>query len=257
MKKLICIFCLCVTYMRASAHIDSLQYSYQKLEIASKPIITSTQDTVISTFVLHFPKFEKQEIDQLINQLLFEFLGKTSSNTSYEQIAQEFLNEANEMNTEQDAYPMAWYRKINLRVVPQISGTQTLSFSLDDESFTGGAHPNSNTYFFNFETNTLEAIQLSDFINPIMMARLNYIADTIFRKQEGLSADQALTDYTFEDGRFKLNNNFLIQENGLKFWYNNYEIRPYAFGPLELIIPFKEINDLLISDSPYLPKKLN
>ena len=88
-----------------------------------------------------------------------------------------------------------------------------------------------------------------------MMARLTYMASTIFRKQEGLSPTQSLENYFFENQKFSLNTNFLITKKGLLFYYNSYEIRSYAEGPMELLVPYTAISGLL-KINPYIPKNL-
>jgi hypothetical protein len=127
--------------------------------------------------------------------------------------------------------------------------------SLFSDSYTGGAHPNSSLIYVNYDVFSRKVIKLSDLINPAMMARLTYIASTIFRKQEGLSPTESLENYFFENQKFSLNANFLITKKGLLFYYNPYEIRPYAFGPMELLVPYTAISSLL-KINPYIPKNL-
>jgi len=47
---------------------------------------------------------------------------------------------------------------------------------------------------------------------------------------------------------FSVNKNFTVDENGITFYYNSYEITAYSFGPTELFIPYNRINDLIIPE---------
>ena len=39
--------------------------------------------------------------------------------------------------------------------------------------------------------------------------------------------------------------NFLLSPDGIKFYYNAYEIAPYAAGPTEITIPYESLKDIL------------
>jgi len=55
----------------------------------------------------------------------------------------------------------------------------------------------------------------------------------------------SLSNYTFENDIFSLSSNFKITPNGLDFFYDNYQIAPYAEGPIDLLIPYQSIKHLL------------
>lgn len=64
-------------------------------------------------------------------------------------------------------------------------------------------------------------------------------------KQLGPDDDLGSAGFWFENNKFSLNDNFLILDSGLVFYYNNYEITAYAFGPTELEIPYTKIKTLV------------
>jgi len=66
-----------------------------------------------------------------------------------------------------------------------------------------------------------------------------------------LKPDENLEEagFWFNEGNFKLNDNFLITTDGLKFFFNSYEIGPYAIGTTELLIPFSRIKNILKDNS--------
>lgn len=113
-------------------------------------------------------------------------------------------------------------------------------------AYTGGAHGNYNSAFFNYDIANQKVLKLSDVVKVDSVA-LNKIAETQFRKQAGLKATDALTTVLF-DKTFKINDNFYINSKGLTFLYNPYEIASYAQGQIDVFIPYEAFGGLLNPD---------
>jgi hypothetical protein len=99
------------------------------------------------------------------------------------------------------------------------------------------------------------AYSLSDFLVPDSEKKITQIGEEIFRKQQNLGPKENLGEagYFFKDDKFYLNNNFLVDPEGLTFLYNAYEIAPYVMGPIELKIPHSSIQKLIKEDGPLSP----
>ena len=232
---------------------DSLSYQYKTLKKESKTLITTDKDTIVSTIELKYPVFKNPVWNEQVTQLILNSETEKSNYATYDEYLNAFINASLEANAEEEEYPRSWSQDITVRVEPQFTGTQTLSLSFFSDSYTGGVHPNTSLIYVNYDIFSRKIIKLSDFINPIMMARLTYTASTIFRKQEGLSPTESLENFFFENQKFSLNTNFLITKKGLLFYYNPYEIRSYAEGPMELLVPYSAISTLL-KINPYIPQ---
>jgi hypothetical protein len=242
------------TYFSANAcAIDSISYNYKTLKKESKALITADKDTIVSSIELKYPVFKNPVWNEQVKQLIFNSETETSNYATYDEYLHAFIDASVEANAEEEVYPRSWTQEIQVRVENQFAGLQTLSLSISSYNYTGGAHPNSSLFYVNYDIFSRKLIKLSDLINPNMMARLTYIASTIFRKQEGLSPTQSLENYFFENQKFSLNTNFLITKKGLLFYYNPYEIRSYAEGPMELLVPYASIGSLL-KINPYIPQ---
>jgi len=122
-------------------------------------------------------------------------------------------------------------------------------FSIDfmEYSYTGGAHANTVVVFKNYNLSDGEEITLDEIISPSKQTDLTRIGETEFRKLKDLTSESDLgqAGFWFENNEFYLNDNFLITDSSLVFYYNNYEITAYAFGPTELGIPFSKIKSLV------------
>jgi hypothetical protein len=61
-----------------------------------------------------------------------------------------------------------------------------------------------------------------------------------------LPTSQSLADAGFFSDTIKPADNFYITRDGIGFYYNQYDIAPYASGAFDIFIPFSELNDVLI-----------
>jgi hypothetical protein len=107
------------------------------------------------------------------------------------------------------------------------------------------------TEFLNWNTKANKSITLSDILVKDYKDKLTPQVEAIFRKRR--KAQQMMLslaqDYFFKDNKFALNNNFSITPVGLKFLYNQYEIKPYAAGQTSLLIPYTKIKSLLLPNT--------
>jgi hypothetical protein len=113
--------------------------------------------------------------------------------------------------------------------------------------YLGGAHPNSYITFTVLDMKNGNKITLEDIFIAGYKPILNKVAEEEFKKLKELGAHDNLDEagYWFDDNRFSINDNFAIGAEGLTFYYNNYEITAYAYGPTELIIPRTKISGLI------------
>jgi hypothetical protein len=112
-----------------------------------------------------------------------------------------------------------------------------LSYQYDD----GAAHPLFSVTFKNYDLKTGEEITLDMLFKREFEGKLNQLAEKIFVDMNGKEG------WDFEPGKFKINNNFIIQKRGLLFQYNDYEIGTYLSRP-SVFIPYAQIKDLIKED---------
>jgi hypothetical protein len=130
-----------------------------------------------------------------------------------------------------------------LRATPPV-----LSLECTESSyFRPAVHPLFDTTYLNFDTRTGDTINLSSIFKEGALPRLNAIGLLYFRKARGLAPADDLLEAGFglTDDAFESNENFGVTDRALTFYFNAYEIAPYAFGPTEVTIPLRKIKDLL------------
>lgn len=172
---------------------------------------------------------------------LFDVYKKTD--TSFKQFADRFMKAYQQENAGLNKKWIYTLRTTAI-IVRQDSSLTTLEIS--GYSFRGGAHGSSLTTFLNWDAKAHKHLSLADLLVDSYKQPLDSVAEKIFRKQENLSDTEPLkNNYFFAKDKFSLNDNFLITPTGLRFVYNEYEIKPYAAGKTELFIPYAQIKTLL------------
>ena len=164
--------------------------------------------------------------------------------TSLQQLARHFMKLYEEDKKTDNRPGIIYTLDSKTKVIRQDSSLITLDVA--QQSYLGGAHGSANVAYINWNTKANKKMQLSDILVDGYKQSLNKIAEKIFRKQEQLADTASLAHgYFFKDDQFSVNDNFLISPTGLRFYYNEYEIKPYVAGPTELLIPYSQIKSLL------------
>jgi hypothetical protein len=192
----------------------------------------------------------KQVINGKIKEFLHQPIFEEEKFYSFQEIMNDFISAYQKFIKEFPSSPQSWSVERTISVVYQ--SPKVLSFESKDDQYTGGAHPNAVRTFLNLNTASGKPIKLSDILVPDCGAQLNTIAEKKFRELKGLKPNESLSDagFDFKDNKFSLNDNFLIGKFGITFYYNSYEIAPYAVGPTELVLDYSEIKDLIRTDGP-------
>ncbi|QJD80861.1 DUF3298 and DUF4163 domain-containing protein [Spirosoma rhododendri] len=122
---------------------------------------------------------------------------------------------------------------------------KVLTVRMENYAYTGGAHPNTNVMFMNFDRQTGNVLALTDMVSDT--TALLTIVERAFRKDQGLLPQYNLEErgYFLRDGQFFLPANIGIDRKGLTFYYNPYEIAAYALGPIEVTVPYEQLGGIL------------
>ncbi len=145
--------------------------------------------------------------------------------------------------------PVGWEDKRNIHVT--CNSNYILSLSFNFFSYSGGAHPNGWTNFFNFNLYTGELLKLEDLFTESQIMELNLIAEIKFREIYDIDDSESLEKhgFWFDEDKFKLNDNFLITDKGLIFLFNPYEITAYVVGSTTIEVTYDEIIDMIRRNS--------
>jgi hypothetical protein len=224
---------------------DTLSYTYKTFKERG-PDCGNKPDSACTVINLKYPIFKGQKTlnDTVNSQLTSTFKIDDKSDYTITALAKHFMDFYHKDVASGHATDMAYDLDIDESVIRQDSDLTTLQ--LKGYIYLGGAHGGSLITFTNWNTKANRKIALTDILIPGYQEKLRREGEKIFRKNERLSDTASLADgYFFKDNKFALNDNYLITPLGIRFLYNEYEIKPYAAGATDLFIPYTQIKSLL------------
>ena len=232
---------------------NDLNYELVKFEMQSEGCDSLREDNCakIKYEMPQITSYGNEEVKVKINnsiKLLFSMNENADPDSiNFKEEMSDFISEYEEFIKEFPESFQSWF----IERTGEVKLNRANIFSIDymEYSYTGGAHANTEVEFRNYNLSNGDNITLDEIISPEKQTELTKIGEDEFRKLKELSAEADLgqAGFWFENNKFYLNDNFLITDSSLLFYYNNYEITAYAYGPTELIIPFTKIK-MLIDD---------
>jgi hypothetical protein len=105
--------------------------------------------------------------------------------------------------------------------------------------YDGGAHGMYGTHYSVFDRKAARFVTLADVADKAKLSDLSQAAENELRKKFELREDEHLTDAGFFKDNLELTENFFLNEDGIGFHWNPYELAPYVFGEIEVVVPLK------------------
>lgn len=157
------------------------------------------------------------------------------------------------------------WKKENSKLSPQEASDMGLSLSVQEEtnimvmyeneyyitlanydySYSGGAHGNYATSLFAINKQTAKQMQLSDILTAQGIKMLPVYLDKVARVQYGIKNNLPLDQNDFLVKRIGASKNFYITTSGIGFLYATYELKSFAEGDVNLLIPFTALKSYL------------
>lgn len=235
------------SHQKPDINTDTLAFTYDTIKNRA-PDCGDKADSACTVALIIYPRFVAQKAlnDTLAQKLMSAGFNSPDKkrDTSLHSFAKNFIEGYVKDNPKQYSPDMFYTLNLKATVVRQDSSLTTLQ--IEGYIYQGGAHGSSSVSFINWNTKSQSNLTLADILTDGYKAKLTAIADTIFRKQEKLGDTSSLArDYFFKDNKFALNDNYMFTPIGIRFLYNQYEIKPYAAGTTDLFIPYTKIKLLL------------
>ncbi|WP_291530031.1 DUF3298 and DUF4163 domain-containing protein [Bacteroides sp. UBA939] len=138
----------------------------------------------------------------------------------------------------------SYYKSIESRI--QFYKKNLLVYRIDYNEYTGGAHGIYKSTFFNIDLRTLRPIRLEEIFVADYAEALTNLLWTQLMADNKVNTRQELEDMGYAStGDLEPIENFYLDENGITFYYNIYEIVPYVMGPVTITLPYNMISHLL------------
>jgi hypothetical protein len=120
-----------------------------------------------------------------------------------------------------------------------------LTFYIITYAFTGGAHGLETHEFYVVDLNTGKILTTSDIFREGYEQELTLKITQKFQDMNSLKSGQKLTDAGFFTDEVKPSDNFYLTGDGIGFFYNHYDIAPYASSPNTCFLTFSELKTLI------------
>ncbi len=120
-----------------------------------------------------------------------------------------------------------------------------LVYRSDSYGYSGGAHGLGKTQFLVFDTEKMHPVDLSALLIPEYEAALSELLEAEFRAQHFLEPGQDLRDAGLFENSIPPSPNFYVTPREMVFFYNPYELAPYAMGASIIRLTFDQMEGLL------------
>ncbi|WP_420808178.1 DUF3298 domain-containing protein [Actinobacillus ureae] len=128
-----------------------------------------------------------------------------------------------------------------------------VTFFQNYDEYSGGAHNNYHTKYFNIDVNKKRIILLDDLLSPAKQVELSAILWSHYEQRNEPDANGKYSTFTPKQD-FYVSEDFLFTDDGVKFIYPPYALGPFAEGEISLTVPWYEINQLLNPEYQRKPK---
>jgi hypothetical protein len=220
-------------------------------KIAFEPIVyLGDQCTNCTSVKISIPNaLEDSKISKTINNSLKEeiiYLLTFEDGINVTTIEEAISSFKNGYTIQKNKFPdesIGWEVKIDGEVAYEDENIVTIQ--LKTYIFTGGAHGYTPTRFLNFDKK--KGLELENWELFKDLDTFIHFAETKFRIQEHVPLEKSInsTGFMFDDNRFYLSENIGFTKEGMKLFYDQYEVASYADGPIVLNLPYNEVQDYL------------
>lgn len=119
------------------------------------------------------------------------------------------------------------------------------------ENYTGGAHGSHKETAYSIFTATGQIITEKDLFCDDCLNQITELILATLVKENGVNQAKDLENIGFfEVESISPNGNFLINDKGITYLFNEYEIAPYVMGAIKVFLPYKSLAPYLHPSSP-------
>ena len=191
--------------------------------------------------------FNDTSYDSLTPQ---EALDKYLEN--YTEVYQELRNQYYEDidNLEGENQPSWYWYQLQKSNEILFEDESILSYSVQHSDYTGGAHGSFNALYYTIDLNEVRTITEESIFKPNYFKFLTtQIINNLMKQYNVETPDKLMEEGFFDINEIAPNNNFWVNDKGVHYIYNQYEIAPYSMGPIEVTIPYEDIKSIIIPES--------
>ncbi len=201
-------------------------------------------------------KLQKIFIGTFFDDMSYDSLSpKEALNAYFDKYTNDYRNLGNQYyedmgNLEEDNQPSwYWYQLFKSNEI-LFEDESILSYSVEHYYYEGGAHGSLSAMYYTIDLNNLTTITEENIFKPNFHHLLTErIVENLMKKYDVTTPEDLLNEGFFDINDIAPNNNFWLNNQGVHYIFNQYEIAPYSMGPIEVTIPYQEIQSIIIPES--------
>jgi len=233
-------------------------YDIDKVEqLSEKPIVNNNEEFVLQDDTtedrtmdvevdMQFLKTDNEanaSVVKLINDLLIELVLKQSSEMTADEAIEKYIAEKKEEFHGDEIAPTLYD---HLKGRAEYGKDDVINYRLVEDYFAGGAHPTQVVTIYRFDSNTGEALNLENFFPDSSRNALKQKLTERLMQNCNVKTIEELQDLGYlEMMDIFISPNFAMREDSIEFYYNQYDIAPYATGPSVICLGYDEVKDLM------------
>ncbi|MDR1781284.1 MAG: DUF3298 and DUF4163 domain-containing protein [Tannerella sp.] len=222
--------------------------------------VDTTYNTLKFTFVYPVSAENSATLDNLKVQFVSSFFGEEYATLTPQNAAREFTDDhfmvhAEEWAENHEAYEDMDYSESTsetfLGNAVKYNSDGIISVVFQRYSYTfGAAHGGSFFLGAVFDAATGSQIEENDvFIDDYHDELARIIVEQLLESHNAdTESTPGETDF-FDLSEIRPNKNFYVDNEGITYIYNEYEIAPYAYGAISVMVPFEKVRHLLRPES--------
>lgn len=188
---------------------------------------------------------ENENVCDLINSHLLEIVLKQSSDLTIEEAVDNYVEERKK-ELVKEAFGAEMYEHITGHAEYGIENI--ITYRVETEYFAGGAHPYSLVNILTFDALTGDLIDLDKVFLTSCHKEINEMLTRKLIHDLGKNNLQEIQEegYLYMNEMF-VSTNFALREDSVEFFYNSYDIAPYACGSSAICLSYEELTPYMSS----------
>ncbi|MCX2739074.1 DUF3298 and DUF4163 domain-containing protein [Pontibacter anaerobius] len=161
-------------------------------------------------------------------------------------VAEAFIKQQEDFIIEMKEIPASAAWELQVLVSPVYQSPAVTTLAIKTYTYAGGAHPNSYLSLQSFDSSGRQ-LRINDIVTDT--THFQQLVEQEFRRTRSTVGDKPLAEagLFLEGNTLPLPRQAGLTPQGLRLYYNAYEIGPYAFGPTDLLLTYQELGPLLRS----------
>lgn len=194
-----------------------------------RPSVVSLNDAIV-------PRWSENEY---LNQIYYDFDYKKMLEKIQNKYS-EFLEYTSDFDSINNAENLYMYQyEYNWGLTADTIINNFLFYSEADYYYTGGAHPNHSMSYIIYDLKNGEKLTLDKIFIKTKIEKIDQLLRDYIKNDEGLM------EAIFEIEKVTTVNNFSFDQAEIRFFFNPYEIAPYAAGEIEIPISWIKLKEYI------------